>query len=118
LLQVIRAGVSVWLETCLYVCFSNETEVREVQSGETQPPTIEVTLADNIKCNTPPTERRSLMDKVLEKTESAKQRSKQWVQWLTPGAEEEEEEEEEQDTATAAEGDNNNSKEPATGLPR
>lgn len=103
---------AVSLETC--VCFSSETEVHELQSGETQlPPTIEVTVAENIKCNTPPAERRSLIEKVLEKTESAKQRSKQWVHWLTPGAEEDE-----QAAATADEGDNNNTKEPAMVLPR
>jgi hypothetical protein len=104
---------AVWLETCLYVCCSNETELHELQSGETElPPTIEVTVADNIKCNTPPTERRSLIDKMLEKTESAKQRSKQWVHWLSPGIEEE------QAATTADEGDNNNTKEPAMVLPR
>jgi hypothetical protein len=65
-----------------------------------------VTFADNVKCNTPPTERRSLIEKVLEKTESAKQRSKQWVHWLSPSAEEE------QATDAAVEGDNNNTKEP------
>jgi hypothetical protein len=102
---------AVWLETC--VCSSNETEVHELQSSETQlPPTIEVKVTENIKCNTPPTERRGLMEKVLEKTESAKQRSKQWVYWLTPGAEEE------QSAATADEGDNNNKKELAMVLPR
>lgn len=71
-----------------------------------------MTVAENIKCNTPPTERRSLVGKVLEKTESAKQRSKQWVHWLTPGAEEE------QAAATADEGDNNNTKESAMVLLR
>jgi hypothetical protein len=53
-----------------------------------------------MKCNTPPTERRSLIEKVREKTETAKQRGKQWVHWLTPTTEDGE--------ITIDEGDNNN----------
>ena len=77
------------------------------------PPTTEVTGADNVKCNTPPTERRSLMEKVLEKTETAKRHGKKWVHWLTPAAEG-------GDTAFTDEKDNNNTdtKEPPAVLAR
>jgi len=60
-----------------------------------------VTGADNVKCDTPPTQRRSLIEKVREKTETAKQRGKKWVHWLTPTAEDE-------DNVLTDEGDNNN----------
>jgi hypothetical protein len=76
-----------------------------------------VTGPDNIKCNTPPPERRSLLEKVREKTEIARQHSKQWIHWLAPGIEEEGEE---KGTSATNQGDNNNTraKEPAIVLPR
>lgn len=81
---------------------SKGDECPELPSHDSQTPeTTEVTGADNVKCNTPPTERRSLMEKVREKTETAKQRGKKWVHWLTPAAEGD-------DTAVTDERDNNN----------
>lgn len=81
---------------------SKADECYELPSRESQtPPTIEGTCTDNMKCNTPPTERRSLIEKVREKTETAKQRGKQWVHWLTPAIEDD-------DTAKTNERDNNN----------
>jgi hypothetical protein len=75
-----------------------------------------MTSPDNIKCDTPPAERRSLMEKVREKTENAKQRSKQWMHWLSPDVEEDEESDEgHNNTADVGEGDNNNT---ADVLPR
>jgi hypothetical protein len=72
-----------------------------------------VTGADNVKCNTPPTERRTLIEKVREKTETAKQRGKKLVHWLTPTTEG-------GDTALTDERDNNNTgmKEPPAVLAR
>jgi hypothetical protein len=83
--------------------------LREAQT----PPTTEGTEAENVKCNTPPTERRSLIGKVLEKTETAKQRGKKLVHWLTPTAEGD-------DSAVTDEKDNNNTdtKEPPAVLAR
>jgi len=68
---------------------------------EETPPTTEVTGADNVKCDTPPTQRRSLIEKVRERTETAKQRGKKWVHWLAPTTENDE-------TAVTDETDNNN----------
>lgn len=106
------------LFVCLYTChwagYSKGDDCCELPSHESQtPPTIEVACTDNIKCNTPPTERRSLIEKVREKTETAKQRGKQWVHWLTPNIESD-------DTTVTDEGDNNNTgtKEPAAVLAR
>ncbi|XP_069675323.1 phospholipase D1 isoform X2 [Periplaneta americana] len=67
-------------------------KLRSNDASQQPPPTIEVTGPDNIKCNTPPSERRSLLEVVREKTENAKQRSKQWMTWLSPSEEEAEEE--------------------------
>jgi len=104
----------VWLDTCLCADYSKGDESLELPSQEAQTPTTtEVTGADNVKCNTPPTERRSLIEKVREKTESAKQHGKKWVHWLTPTAEGD-------DTALPDERDNNNTdtKEPPAMLAR
>ncbi|KAJ4450445.1 hypothetical protein ANN_01869 [Periplaneta americana] len=83
------------LNSKLRICFSEEDEPPKLRSNDASqqpPPTIEVTGPDNIKCNTPPSERRSLLEVVREKTENAKQRSKQWMTWLSPSEEEAEEE--------------------------
>ena len=92
----------VCLDTCRRAGYSKGDECLELPSCEAQtPPTTEVAGADKVKCNTPPTERRSLIEKVREKTETAKQRGKKWVHWLTPTAEGD-------DTAVTDERDNNN----------
>jgi hypothetical protein len=47
--------------------------------------------AEHVKCDTPPSERRSFMEVMREKTESAKQRSRALMSsWLTPQSEEDE----------------------------
>ena len=92
----------VFLDTCHCAGYSKGDESLELSSHEEQtPPTTEVTGAENVKCDTPPTQRRSLMEKVREKTETAKQHGKKWVHWLTPTAEDD-------DTAWTDERDNNN----------
>jgi len=92
----------VFLDTCHCAGYSKGDESLEPSSQEEEtPPTTEETGADNVKCDTPPTQRRSLIEKVRERTETAKQRGKKWVHWLTPTTENDE-------TAVTDETDNNN----------
>ncbi|XP_021931643.1 phospholipase D1 isoform X2 [Zootermopsis nevadensis] len=91
------------LSTSQMALNSKGLEPSEKQYDEAvTPPANEKTGSYHVKCDTPPAERRSLMEKVLEKTETAKQRSKQWMHWLTPDIEEDKEK---------GEADNNNSAE-------
>lgn len=91
------------LSTSQTMLNSKGDECHDLPSCKPQtPPTTEEMGADNVKCNTPPTERRhSLIEKVREKTETAKQRGKKWVHWLTSTTEGD-------DTAMTDEKDNNN----------
>jgi hypothetical protein len=102
--------LSVCLDTCHCAGYSKEDECHELPLREAQ---TEVTGTDNVKCNTPPTERRTLIEKVREKTETAKQRGKKLVHWLTPTTEGD-------DSAFTDERDNNNTgmKEPPAVLAR
>ncbi|XP_068085998.1 phospholipase D1 isoform X2 [Anabrus simplex] len=44
---------------------------------------------ENAKCNTPEMERKNIMDKVREKTETARSRGREWLQWFTHEADDE-----------------------------
>ena len=105
----------VCLHTCHCAGYSKGDECHDLTSRKAQtPPTTEETGEDNVKCDTPPTERRhSLIEKMREKTETAKQRGKKWVHWLTSTTEGD-------DTAMTDEKDNNNTgtKEPSAALAR